>query len=372
MSPAWAHGGSIGTSTGGLGQLMIIVISSVVLFSLFLVFTHPKKGWTVLVTGGAGYVGSALVPKLLERGHRVIVLDLYLYGEEVLDGVRGHANLREVKGDIRDIRAIEMAIKGCDAVIHLACISDEASYDLDPGLGKSVNFDAFRPLVRAAKKSGVKRFIYASTHSVYGAKGGSYATEKSSLEPLTDFSRDKAFCEKVLDEERTPGFVTCTVRPSAVCGYAPRQRFDITANNLANQALNRGRIRVAGGSQACPVIHIDDMVDLYLFLLGQPDARIDGKTYNAVTENHTLLELADVVKNVVGGDLAIDAEPTGKPCSCSMSSERMLHELGFEPNHTFKEAVRDLAAAFHDGNLPDSLDDPRYFNAETMRRAGLE
>lgn len=343
-----------------------------VLFVLFLVYDRRRKGWSVLVTGGAGYVGSALVPKLLERGHRVTVLDLYLYGEEVLDGVRGHVNLREVKGDIRDMSAVKKALEGCDAIIHLACISDEASYDLDPGLGESVNCDAFRPLVRAAKKAGVKRFIYASSQSVYGVTDGSEATEDSSLEPLTGFSRDKALCEKALDEERAPGFVTCTVRPSAICGYAPRQRFDVMVNDLANQAVSQGRIRVTGGSQVCPVIPMDDMVELYLFLLGQPDARIDGKTYNAVSENPTLLELADVVKSVIGGDLAIESRPAGEPCSCRLSSERMRHELGFRPDHTVADAVGDLAAAFRDGNLPDSLDDPRYVNVETLQRVSLD
>ncbi len=170
ISPAFAHGGGLGTSTGGLGRVILIAISSVILFVLFLVFTHEKKGWTVLVTGGAGYVGSALVPKLLERGHRVTVLDLYLYGEDVLDGVRDHADLREIKGDLRDQHAVEVALRGCDAVIHLACISNGSTHDPDLGLGKSVNYDAFQPLVRAAKKAGVKRFIYASSFCVYGVK----------------------------------------------------------------------------------------------------------------------------------------------------------------------------------------------------------
>jgi nucleoside-diphosphate-sugar epimerase len=365
-----AHGASPGVSGGGPGPLIFIL--AFILFVLYLVYDRRRKGWSVLVTGGAGYVGSALVPKLLERGHRVTVLDLYLYGEEVLDGVRGHVNLRQVKGDIRDMRAVEKALEGCDAFIHLAYISDEASYDLDPGLGKSVNFDAFRPLVRAAKKAGVKRFIYASSQSVYGVTDGSDATEESSLEPAGGFSRDKALCEDVLARERAPGFVTCTVRPSAVCGYAPRQRFDVMVNDLAGQALGQGRIRVAGGSQACPVIPIDDMVEMYLFLLGQPDARIDGKTYNAVSENPTLLELADVVKGVVVGDLAIDTGSAGEPRSRPLSPERMRHELGFRPDHTVADAVGDLAAAFRDGKLPGSLDDPRYFNVETMRRAGLD
>ena len=370
IPPAFAHGANPGVSGGGPGPLIFIL--AFILFALFLVYNHRRKGWSVLVTGGAGYVGSALVPKLLERGHRVTVLDLYLFGENIFDGVRGHVNLQEVKGDIRDSRAIEKAIKGCDAVIHLACISDEAYYNLDPGLGRSVNFDAFPPLVCAAKKAGVKRFIYASSQNVYGARDGSDVTEESFLEPPDGFSSDKAQCEEVLARESAPGFVTCTVRPAAVCGYAPRQRLDVTVNDLAGQALGQGLIRVSGGSQVCPVIPIDDMVDLYLFLLGQPDARIGGKTYNAVSENPTLLELAEVVKGTVGGDISIDPGPAGAPRSRRLSSQRMRDELGFRPDHTVADAIGDLAAAFRDGKLPGSLNDPRYSNAETMRRSGLK
>lgn len=124
------------------------------------------KKRSVLVTGGAGYVGSALVPKLLDAGHEVTVLDLYLYGESALDEVRGNVALREVHGDLRNSKMVEKAMQGCDTVIHLACISNDPSYDLKPDLGKSINYDAFRPLVKMAKKTGVNRFIYASSSSV--------------------------------------------------------------------------------------------------------------------------------------------------------------------------------------------------------------
>ena len=325
-----------------------------------------------MVTGGAGYVGSALVPKLLDAGHRVTVLDLYLYGEDVLDGVRRNPALREVKGDLRDPRTVADALEGCDTVIHLACISNDPSYDLDPELGKSINFDAFRPLVRAAKQAGVARFIYASSSSVYGVKDEQEVTEDLPLEPLTDYSKFKVLCEEILAEEREPGFAVCTVRPSTVCGYAPRQRLDVIVNILTNHAVNRGRIRVFGGSQKRPNIHIDDMVDLYLFMLEQSDEKIDGKIYNAGYENFTLLELADIVKGVVGGDIAIEVEPTNDLRSYHVSSEKMRRELGFEPRHTIGDAVRDLVAAFRAGKLPNSMDDPRYFNIELMKKSNLK
>ena len=331
-----------------------------------------QKSWNVLVTGGAGYVGSALIPKLLNAGHKVCVLDLFLYGEAVLDSVRGNPNLREVKGDIRDISVVEDALEGCNAVIHLACISNDPSYDLDPDLGKSVNFDAFQPLVQASKKAGVKRFVYASSSSVYGIKDDPEVTEDLSLEPLTDYSKFKALCEDILEQERQPGFVTCTIRPSTVCGYAPRQRLDVIVNILTNHAVNRGRIKIFGGSQKRPNIHIDDMADLYVFLLDQEDNKIDGGIYNAGYENHTLLHLAEIVKSVVGADLPVDIEPTDDLRSYHVSSEKMRSELGFEPRYSIEDAVRGMVQAMNDGRLSNTMDDPKYFNINLMKKIEME
>lgn len=333
---------------------------------------NEKKTWNVLVTGGAGYVGSALVPALLAEGHGVTVLDLYLYGDDVLDECRDHPRLRQIKGDMRDPSVVRQALAGCDAVIHLACISNDPSYDLDPMLGKTINYDCFRPLVQAAKAAGVRRFIYASSSSVYGIKSEPEVTEDLPLDPLTDYSKFKALCERELAEERAPGFVVCTIRPSTVCGYAPRQRLDVIVNILANHAVNRGRIRVLGGSQKRPNIHIADMIGLYLFLLQQPDEKIDGKIYNAGYENHTLLQLAEIVREVVDGALPIDIEPTNDLRSYHVSSEKMRRELGFTPSHTIEDAVRDLVAAFRAGLLPDSMTNSRYYNIQRMKEVRLK
>jgi nucleoside-diphosphate-sugar epimerase len=331
-----------------------------------------KKIWNVLVTGGAGYVGSALVPKLLAEGHKVSVLDLNLYGDDIFDAYREHPRLRQVKGDLRDTAAVRDAVWGCDAVIHLACISNDPSFELDAALGKSINYDAFRPLVRAAKAAGVRRFIYASSSSVYGIKDDPEVTEDLPLEPLTDYSKFKAMCETELEEEREPGFVTCTIRPATVCGYAKRQRLDVVVNILTNQAVNVGRIKVLGGSQKRPNIHIDDMADLYLFLLQQPDAKIDGEIFNAGYENHTLLQLADIIKRQVGNHIEVDVVPTNDLRSYHVSSEKMRRKLGFEPRHTIEDAVRGLVEAFRAGKLPNSLDDPRYFNIKLMQQVSLK
>ena len=327
--------------------------------------------WKILVTGGAGYVGSNLVPKLLKKGYEVVVLDLYIYGKEVFENVRPNHKLIEVEGDIREVEVVKKAMHGCNVVIHLACISNDPSYDLNPDLGRSINYDSFHPLVLAAKNAGVKRFIYASSSSVYGLKGEAEVTEELPLEPLTDYSKYKVLCEEILEAEREPGFVTCTIRPSTVCGYAPRQRLDVVVNILTNHAVNKGRIKVFGGSQKRPNIHIEDMSDLYCFLLKQTDERIDGKIYNAGYENYTLMELAEIVKRVIGKDLAIDVEQTDDLRSYHVSSQKIKTELGFEPSHNIESAVRGLLEAFEDGRLPNPMDDSKYFNIKKMQEIEL-
>jgi nucleoside-diphosphate-sugar epimerase len=322
------------------------------------------------VTGGAGYVGARLVPKLLDAGYAVNVLDLFMYGEDVLG--KENSKLRLIKGDLRDPDTVARALDNCDAVIHLACISNDPSFELNPDLGRSINLDAFRPLVQASKKTGVKRFIYASSSSVYGVKEGVSVTEDLPLEPLTDYSRFKADCEKILEEERTPGFVCVTVRPATVCGYSPRQRLDVIVNILTNHAVNAKKIKVFGGEQLRPNLHIEDMTDLYLKLLEAPDAVVDGKIWNVGFENHSVVQLARMVQNVVGEDVEIEFVPTDDLRSYHVSSEKIARELGFVPKHTIEDAVRDLVDAFKAHKLTDSMTASRYYNIRVMREVDLK
>jgi nucleoside-diphosphate-sugar epimerase len=326
----------------------------------------------ILVTGGAGYVGSRLVPKLLAEGHEVRVLDLYLYGEAALADVRGHVNLTEVRGDLRDPLAVAHAVRGMDTVIHLACISNDPSFELDPQLGKSINYDCFPGLIQAAKDAGVTRFIYASSSSVYGVKPEENVTENLSLEPLTDYSKFKAMCEEVLMDAREPGFETLILRPATVCGYAPRLRLDLSVNILTNHAVNNRLIRVFGGNQVRPNIHIDDMADLYAEVVALPGDRIDGKIYNAGYYNQTISEIAETVRGVVGPDVAIKVEPTNDHRSYRINSDLLRRELGFAARRDIATAVRDICAAFDAGLVPDSLDDPRYFNIKMMQLVSLK
>lgn len=322
---------------------------------------------SVLVTGGAGYVGSVLVPKLLKNGYKVKALDLYLYGEDVLDGVKDNPNLTQIKGDIRDKMLLEKVMPGINAVIHLACISNDPSFELNPELGKSINYDAFIHLVEVSKKHKVRRFIYASTSSVYGIKEEENVTEDLPLEPLTDYSKYKALCEPVLLKEESPGFVPVVIRPATVCGYSPRQRLDLTVNILTNHAVNRGKIKVFGGEQKRPNIHIKDMADLYVKLLEYPDHLINGKTFNAGYENHKVREIAQMVKKVVvRDDLKIETVPTDDNRSYHISSQKIERELGYKPKHTIEDAIKDLCNAFKEGKIPDPMNNIRWYNIKTM------
>jgi nucleoside-diphosphate-sugar epimerase len=331
----------------------------------------------VLVTGGAGYVGSALVPRLLAEGFAVRALDLYLFGNDVLDAVKDHPRLEQVKGDLRDKDLVRNCVRDCDAVIHLACISNDPSFELNPDLGRSINYDAFGPLVQSARELGVSRFIYASSSSVYGVSEVPDVTEEHPLRPLTDYSKFKALCEPILLEQQSSGFTTVVIRPATLCGYAPRQRLDLTVNILTNHAVNNKKITVFGGSQQRPNLHIDDMVDLYLLLLRLPDERVAGKIYNAGYQNKTVADLAETVRNVVSreapgcADVAITTTPSDDLRSYHISSRKIERELGFVPKRGIEDAVRDLVGAFRGGKLPDSLSAPRYFNIKTMQRAEL-
>ena len=331
-----------------------------------------NKVKTVLVTGGAGYVGAVLVPKLLDAGYKVKVLDLYIYGDHVLNSVKDNPNLKEIKGDIRERKLLEKEIPGCDAVIHLACISNDPSYELDPGLGKSINYDAFVDLVDVSKESGVRRFIYASSSSVYGIKTEPEVTEDLPLEPLTDYSKYKALCEKYLDQNATDEFVVTTIRPSTVCGYSPRLRLDLTVNILTNHAINKGQITVFGGEQKRPNLHIEDMTDLYLFLLKQQPGKIHKKIYNVGYENYKVGEIAQIVKNALGGNIPIIATPSNDNRSYHVSSNKIKEELGFEARHSIEKAILDLKAAFDSGKIPDPMNDIRYYNIKTMQALNLK
>lgn len=322
----------------------------------------------VFITGGAGYVGSMLVPKLLSEGYGVTVLDLMIYGSDVISP---HKNLKMITGDIRDIDLLENELPGHQAVIHLACISNDPSFELNPELGKTINLDAFEPLVRISKKLGIERFVYASSSSVYGIKSERNVHEDMMLEPLTDYSKYKAQCEVILKKYQSSEFTTTTIRPATVCGYSTRQRLDVVVNILTNLAFHKREISVFGGDQLRPNIHISDMVDAYIALLQAPKEKVAGEVFNVGTENQTVIELAQIVKGVMGADVKLVVTPTNDNRSYHISSEKIARTLGFKPAHTIEEAAQDIKYALEKGLLKNSLDNEYYFNIKRMQNLNL-
>lgn len=325
----------------------------------------------VLITGGAGYVGTLLTPQLLELGHNVTVYDAMYYGCEL----KPRDRLKLIKADIRDAARFREACWGVDAVIHLACISNDAGFELDEKLSESINFAAFEPLVVAAKAQGVQRFIYASSSSVYGVSDAPDVTEDHPLVPLTLYNKFKGLCEPVLFKHQSPEFVCVTIRPATLCGYSPRQRLDLSVNILTNHAVNNGKITVFGGEQKRPNLHVQDMCDLYKLLLEVPDEKIAGEIFNAGYQNHTIMDIASMVKKVVQqefpekGDIQIVTTPTNDMRSYHVNSDKIGRKIGFKPKRSIEDAVRDLCRAFREGRLPNSMTDDQYHNVRVLKRS---
>ena len=323
----------------------------------------------ILIIGGGGYVGSQLVPDLLKLNYKIDVYDLFIYGKDVLDK---NSNLKLIKGDIRNIDKLSKIIKAYDAVIHLACISNDPSFELNPKLGKSINLDCFRPLIEICKNSKVKRFIYASSSSVYGIKKEKNVSENLSLEPLTDYSKFKAECEKILLEYKDEEFETVIVRPATVCGYAKRQRLDVVVNILTNLAFNQRKIKILGGEQLRPNIHIKDMSRIYIKILESEKQLVNGEIFNAGYDNMSVNEIGNSVKKVIGEDIKIERQETNDNRSYHISSEKIKKKLNFEPKYSVEDAVIDLKQAFEENKLPNSLSNSKYFNIKKMQEIDLK
>lgn len=326
----------------------------------------------VLVTGGAGYCGSRLVPQLLRSGYKLTVYDIMYFGDDFLP--KDNPNLTIVQGDIRDIKKLSNAMAGHDAVVSLACISNDASFELDENLSTSVNFEAFEPVVLAAKNAGVKRFLYASSSSVYGVSDQPNVTEDHPLLPLTLYNKYKGMCEPLLNKHIDDNFTGVTFRPATVCGYAPRQRLDLSVNILTNHAVNKNKITVFGGSQLRPNLHIQDYIDAVEMFLEAPAAKIQGEVFNVGYQNLSLTEIAKLVRKVVidefpdRADLEIVTTPSDDLRSYHINSDKVNRVLGFQPRHTIEDAVRELCAAFRDNLLPNSFEDDAYFNVKRLQR----
>ena len=314
----------------------------------------------ILVTGGCGYVGSILVPKLA-REYRVTVVDSMMFGNQL----QGVENVTTVKGDIRDYALMRSLLSSCTDVIHLASIANDPCSELDPAITQSVNRDAVEHLVRAAKEQGLRRFINASSSAVYGVKEEEFVTEDLSLNPLTLYARLKAETERIVANAAGRDFVTVSIRSATVCGVSPRMRFDVIVNMMAKMAIAGGAITVHGGDQYRPNIHIKDITDLYLFLLETTAEKIGGRVFNAGAKNHTVLEIAQMAQEEVGGIIYLDSNVTDNR-SYRISSGLIRRELGWEPRRTIRDAIKDIKRAFDEGMFPNP-DDDIYYNIRTMK-----
>ncbi|HAA92206.1 MAG TPA: UDP-glucose 4-epimerase [Rhodospirillaceae bacterium] len=328
----------------------------------------------VLITGGAGYCGSRLVPQMLDEGYNVTVYDIMYFGNQFLPA--DNPNLTIVEGDIRDTQSLAMAMEGMDGVVSLACISNDASFELDENLSTSINLDAFEPMVAAAKKAGVKRFVYASSSSVYGVSDEPDVTEDHPLVPLTLYNKYKGMCEPLLHKYTDDDFVGVIFRPATVCGYAPRLRLDLSVNILTNHAVTNRKIRVFGGSQLRPNLHVQDYCDLCKLLLEAPAEKVQNEIFNCGYQNMSIMEIAEMVKKVVEelmpelAPIEIATEPTDDIRSYHINSDKIHRVLGFKPSHSIEEAVRDLVQEFRADQIPDSMDDDWYYNVRTLKERG--
>lgn len=328
--------------------------------------------YSVFITGGAGYIGSLLVPQLLSRGYKVTVYDIMYFGNDFLP--KENPNLNIIEGDIRDTAKILATCKGHDAFVSLACISNDASFELDERLSTSINLDAFEPMVLAAKQAGIKRFVYASSSSVYGVSDKPDVTEEHPLVPLTLYNKYKGMCEPLLKKHTDNNFVGVIFRPATVCGYAPRQRLDLSVNILTNHAVNKNKITVFGGDQLRPNLHVQDYCDTVELLLNAPSEKIQNEIFNVGYQNMSIMDIAHLVKKVVQeefpdkNEIGIITTPSDDNRSYHINSDKIKRILGFQPSHSTEEAIRGLCHAFRDGKLPNSFDDDFYFNVRRLKR----
>jgi nucleoside-diphosphate-sugar epimerase len=325
-------------------------------------------------------VGSRLTPYLLERGHAVRVLDAMLYGPAGWDALRAHARFGQwqqrfdfVQGDLRDGALLERALKGVGTVIHLAAISNDPTGEIDEGLTRQVNFDAVGMLLSRARVAGVSRFINASSSSVFGIKEASEVTEILEPEPITSYSRYKMLSEWLVVAAASHGFCTVNIRPATICGYSPRQRFDLTVNKLTADALRKRLITVHGGEQRRPNVGITDMINLYGQLLSTDASLINGRTFNFGFENLKVIEIAQLIQAELA-DLKVEIRVTDTldKRDYHISSRKLVETLGYTPVSSIRQEVANLRRALDDGAFPD-VDAPEYYNMKSMhisRHAG--
>lgn len=324
----------------------------------------------ILITGGAGYIGSVLTSKLLKLGNEVVILDTFFFTDIGITALRDHSALTILKGDIRDPTALNASLAGVDCVIHLAALANDPSAELDLKLTRQINLDAYGPLLRAAVDAGVGRFINLSSIGVYGINYDNNVTEDDPINPLTEYSRCKAMSEALVRESNSETFATVSLRSGTVCGWSPRMRLDLCANTLSAYAISSKKLTVWGGAQKRPQIHIEDVTDLIIKLIAVPAAQIAGRVFNAAGYNQTVQEIAETIKGVLGDELELVNGPArDDERTYHVSSERIEKALGFAMKKTIQDAVAGIATAYREGRWTNP-DDALYHNIRRMKAMG--
>ncbi len=328
----------------------------------------------IFITGGAGYCGSVLVPMLLLKGYTVTVYDTFYFGNFLPQ----NDNLNTVVGDIRDSAKLIETSKDHDIFISLACISNDASFELNADLSTSINLNAFEPMVLAAKKNKIKRFIYASSSSVYGVSNQPNVTEEHPLVPLTHYNKYKGMCEPILEKYTNDEFIGVTFRPATVCGYSPRLRLDLSVNILTNHAINKNVITVFGGDQLRPNLHIRDYCEAIELFINAPKELIQNEKFNIGYQNLSIAEIANIVKKVVEKEfphkkeIEIIKTESDDNRSYHINSDKIKNVLGFEPRFTIEDAIIDLCKAFKNNLIKNSFTDENFFNVKKIKSLNIK
>jgi nucleoside-diphosphate-sugar epimerase len=313
----------------------------------------------VLISGGGGFVGTVLTQRLLSLGHDVRVLDTFWFG----DFIPAHERLTKVRGDMRDGALVDRVLDGIDTVIQLACLSNDPTSDLDAGLTRAINYDACADIVSRAKASGVRRFIYASSASVYGVRDEADITEDMRLEPITLYSKYKADIEQVAFDAGSDRFTTVAVRNSTVCGYSPRMRLDLILSIFVMAAMKKGVITIEGGTQLRPLIHMEDLVDLYVRLLDADHAAIHQQAFNISSDNYRV----DAVARMVQAKLPCRLEFASftDPRSYHVNTDKARRVLGYTTARSIESAVDEIKDALDRGLIQET--DPRCYNIRHVK-----
>jgi nucleoside-diphosphate-sugar epimerase len=327
----------------------------------------------IFITGGAGYAGARYVPLLLEKGNFVTVYDTFYFGDFLPD----HKNLKKIKGDIRNTNLLEESCKNHDIFVHLACVSNDVSFELDEKLSTEINFNCFEDMVKAAKRSNIKRFIYASTSSVYGVSTEKDVKEDHPFKPITLYNKFKGMCEPLLLKHTDENFAGVIFRPATLCGFSPRQRFDLSVNILTAHAIVNNKILVFGGNQLRPNLHVLDYCDLLDLLIFSETDKIRNKIYNVGYQNLSIMQIAQIVKTEVLNEfpdkkeILIDVQESNDLRSYHINSDKIYQELNFKPKKTLEDAIKEVCNAFKQNKFESPLTNTCYHNVKRMKELNI-